>query len=203
MQFWNDILTEKSWNVLKNLTKEFDFILIGGWAVYLFSRAHKSKDIDIIVDFKSLEKIKLNYELKKNDNLKKYEISIDEIDIDIYVPYYSKLTIPTEDIKNYTTKIENFTIAKPEILLVLKQGAELERKNSEKGLKDRIDILDLLFNYDINFREYSLLLKKYKSEHFSKRLIYILKNFKEFKYFDLNPRQFKLKKQNILDKIEG
>ena len=202
MQFWNEILTEKSWNVLKDLTKkEFNFILIGGWAIYLWSKAHKSKDIDIIVDFENLEKIKLNYELKKNDNLKKYEINIDEIDIDIYVPYYSKLTIPIEDIKNHTAKIENFKVTKPEILLILKQGAELDRKDSEKGLKDRIDILDLLFNYDINFKEYRLLLKKYKIQNFSKRLIYIIKNFKEFKYFDLNPRQFKLKKQEILKKI--
>ena len=49
MQFWNEVLTEKSWNVLKDLNRErFDFILIGGWAVYLWARSHKSKDIDII-----------------------------------------------------------------------------------------------------------------------------------------------------------
>ena len=33
------------------------------------------------------------------------KIKFGEIDLDIYIPYYSKLTLPIEDIKNETTKI--------------------------------------------------------------------------------------------------
>ncbi|HLD43426.1 MAG TPA: hypothetical protein VJB08_05585, partial [Candidatus Nanoarchaeia archaeon] len=144
MEYWNTLITEKSWNVLKELNKKIKFTLIGGWAAYLWSHSHKSKDIDIVVEFGELEKIKKAYKLKKNDNLRKYEITIDEIDVDIYVPYYSRLAVPAEDIRKYAEKIENFNVVKPEILLILKQAAEYDRQESEKGLKDRIDIMGIL-----------------------------------------------------------
>lgn len=35
MEFWNDRVIEKSWEVLLELNERFDFILIGGWAVHL------------------------------------------------------------------------------------------------------------------------------------------------------------------------
>lgn len=67
MEFWNSLLTEKSWEVLKKLQKEpFRFILIGGWAAYLWTRLHKSKNIDIIVyDFNDLAYLKEAHNLKK------------------------------------------------------------------------------------------------------------------------------------------
>ncbi|MEK6868552.1 MAG: hypothetical protein AABX98_07040 [Nanoarchaeota archaeon] len=50
MEFWNSLLTEKSWKILQDLKKEkFRFIVIGGWAAYLWTQQHKSKDIDIIL----------------------------------------------------------------------------------------------------------------------------------------------------------
>jgi len=201
VEFWSDIITEKSWNVLKELKKKFKFILIGGWAAYLWTKAMKSKDIDCIVDFETLNKIKLNYDLKKNDNLKKYEIIVDEIDIDIYVPYYSKLALPIEEIKKHTTRIENLDVVKPEILLILKQGAELDRGESEKGLKDRIDIMHILSNTEFNFQEYFDLLKKYKITNFADRLKKIIQNFREIKYLNLNPREFKLMKKELIKKL--
>ena len=58
MDFWNDISTRKSWDLLKILKKKFNFIVIGGWAIYLWTNALKSKDIDIILtDWNDLEKI--------------------------------------------------------------------------------------------------------------------------------------------------
>lgn len=203
MQYWNELLTERSWQILQDLKKEkFNFILIGGWAAYLWAKSHKSKDIDIVVDFQNLEKIKEKYLLKKNQALKKYEIIIEEIDIDIYVPYFSKLAIPLEEVKKHTTKIENFTVVNAEILLILKQGAELQRGESEKGEKDRIDIMDLLLTNSVNYENYYELLKKYKLDKYSDRLINIIKKFKEPKYFTLNPREFKLKKNEMLNKLK-
>ena len=69
--FWNSLLTEKSWNILQELKKEKKFILIGGWATYLLTEQQKSKDIDIVVSIEQLQKFKHN-ELNKNDKLKKY-----------------------------------------------------------------------------------------------------------------------------------
>lgn len=203
MEFWNSVLTEKSWNILLELNKEpINFILIGGWAAYLWTNLHKSKDVDIALeDFKALNYLKKKYNLKKNENLKKYEIQFEEIDVDIYVPFYSKLAIPVEEIKKHATKIKGIKVVKPDALLILKQGAEIERKESIKGGKDQIDIMTLLIYSEIDFKTYKKLLKEYKLEHFLPRLKHIIKTFKDIQYLDLNPRQFKLKKKEILAKI--
>lgn len=202
MEFWHDITTEKSWNILKEIVRKFDFILIGGWAVYLWTRSLKSKDIDVAIEIKSLDYLKDNFDLRKNDNLKKYEIKKDNIDIDVYVEYYSKLIIPIEDLKDYATKIEGFKVLKKEALLILKQEAEKERELSEKGLKDKLDIISLVFKTDIDFNEYYNLIKKYKLMNFPTRLKHIINNFKDIKYLELNPREFKLKKKEILEKLK-
>lgn len=204
MEFWSELITKKSWELLIKLRKmPIDFILIGGWAAYLWSKLHKSKDIDIVIEnYKDLDYLKQNFELRKNNRLKKYEIKIDEIDIDIYVPYFSKLSIPVEDIVKHTTKIENIKTVIPEILLILKQGAELDRAYSVKGKKDQIDILTLITHADIDWKKYYALLRQYKKEHFLKRLKTILNEFKDLKYIELNPREYKLTKKEILDKLK-
>ena len=110
--------------------------------------------------------------------------------------------IPVEDLKDHTTKIENINVVIPEILLILKQGAELDRKYTIKGNKDQIDILTLIIYSDIVFKKYNLLLKKYNLEHYSKRLKEIIKKFKDTDYLNMNLREFKLKKEKLLKKID-
>lgn len=201
MEYWNAIVTEKSWEVLQKIRGKINFILIGGWAAYLWVKSHKSKDIDIVIDYIELNKLKLNYNLKKNDSLKKYEIKIDNIDIDIYLPFYSKLPL-IESLEKHTSVVEGFTVAKPEALIILKQAAELNREHTEKGLKDRIDIIDLLLNCEINFDEYISIIKKENLYGFKDRLLNIMTTFQDIKYFDLSPREFKLKKGIIIKKIK-
>lgn len=200
MDYWHNILTEKSWKILQEIKPDFKFILIGGWAVYLWAKTHKSKDIDIIVDFETLSKLKRKYDLRKNVHLKKYEIRKEEIDIDVYVPHYSKLIMPLE--KVMTEKIEGFSVARPEYLLILKQGAELDRKESEKGEKDRIDIVSMLFNCAIDFQSYYNILKKHKLDHLLKRLKELVSQFKDYNYLKMTPRQLKIKKQEVLEKLK-
>jgi len=141
MEFWNSLLTEKSWNLLIELRKKpIRFVVIGGWAIYLHTNAHKSKDIDIIIEgYKDLDWLKMNYDLRKNDRLRKYEIKQEEIDIDIYMPFFSKLGLPVEDLLKETEKIEGFEVVNPEALLILKQAAEKERRGSVKGMKDKLE----------------------------------------------------------------
>ncbi len=201
MEYWNDLITEKSWKILQNIKGKFNFILIGGWANYLWTKKFKSRDIDIVVDFETLDKLKKEYVLGKNDNLKKYEIKINEIDIDIYVPFYSNLAIPLDKLRK--TKIENFDVVKIEDLLILKQGAEIDRGNSEKGKKDILDILSLLFYCDVDFKDYLNRLKELKKKEFYYKLINIVKNFQEYNYFNLTPREFKIKKQELLKKLKS
>ncbi len=202
MEFWNSMLTEKSWSILQEFRKKYNFILIGGWANYLWTKQQKSKDIDIAVDINELQKLKKE-NLNKNDNLKKYEIKSGEIDIDIYVAYFSKLTIPVEDLKLYISSLEGFNVVSAEALLILKQGAELDRGDSIKGEKDRIDIISLLFFSGINFREYRKILVKYKLNNYIENLIFLLRNFKDYNSVNLSPREFKLKKEKIMKELRS
>lgn len=196
-EYWSSLLTEKSWKILQDLKRNYKFILIGGWAVYLLTKQKKSKDIDIIITLHELEKFK-QQNISKNNELKKYELKKEEIDIDIYLDYFSKLTIPVEEIKNYILNTEGFTIAKPELLLILKQGAYKDRQNSVKGEKDLIDIISLLFFSSPDFNEYYKLLKKYALTDLLNDLKLLLKNFKDFDALNLTPREFKLKKGKLL-----
>lgn len=199
MDYWHDLLTEKSWKLLQELKRKFPFVLIGGWAVYLWAHTHKSKDINIIVNFDTLEQLKKAYDLRKHEHLRKYEIRQEEIDVDIYVPHYSQLALPLETVE--TAQIEGFTVAKPEYLLILKQAAELDRAASEKGEKDRIDILSLLFNCSIDLEHYRALLQRHKLVHFRQRLQEIVRTFSDQRYLNLTPRQLKLKKEEVLRKL--
>ena len=203
MEFWNSLLTEKSWKIMQDLKKEkFRFIIIGGWAAFLLTKQHKSKDIDIIIpDFNELEILKNKYDLKKNDFLKKYEIKIEDIDIDIYIPYFSKFIIDFKDILDNTTKIEGFEVVKSDILLILKQAAELDRKDSVKGQKDRIDIMTILCYSDVDFKKYNSLLGKYKILNYKKRLIEIIKSFDDFKHLNLNSNDYSKIKKSLLKKF--
>jgi len=202
MDYWNDAITEKSWKRLQSIKEKFKFTLIGGWAVYLWTRNMKSKDIDVIVNFEGLNYLKLHYDLRKNDNLKKYEIKKEDADIDVYVPHYSKLAIPVEEIGKHSSIIEGFRVENAEILLILKQNAELERRESEKGEKDRIDIMNLVLNGDVDFEKYSEAIEQYNLNALKSNLIKIIREFKDYKYLNLNPRELKIKKELILKKLE-
>jgi hypothetical protein len=205
MEFWNDISTQKSWEILKKLNKKLNFIVIGGWNIYLWTHAQKSKDIDfILTKWEDLDKIKKTYELKKNDRLKEYEIIIDEIDVDIYLPHYSRFPIPGDQLIKMTTNREGFTVLKTEPLMILKQQAHKDRKDSIKGLKDRVDILSILLSNMFNYAEYQKILKNYELEEFQMNLTQIIKNAKEeFKYLHiLNPRKIKQLKEEWIKNLK-
>ncbi len=205
MEYWHDLVTEKSWKLLQQLRGKFKFILIGGWAVYLLARTQKSKDIDIIVEMKTLQQIKSSYELRKNDSLRKYEIKADEVDVDIYVPYYSRLAIPVEKVESL--KIEGFDVARAEELLILKQGAEKDRRHSEKGEKDRIDVMSLLLNCEVDWKRYRRILKenikgsRLEGAGTITGLLALVRGFNEYRHFGMLPSEFKKKKQKLLEEI--
>lgn len=200
MEFWNSLLIEKSWKILQDLKKEhFRFIVIGGWAAYLWTQQHKSKDIDIILpELKDLTILKQRYSLQKNDHLKKYEVKFEDLDLDIYVPYYSQLTIPVHDIAKETAKVQGFEVVLPEVFLLLKQGAEFDRRDSIKGQKDRIDIMTLLCYAPLNFKKYDVFLDAYNLKHFRVRLKEIVQIFQEYTYLQMNAKDYAKKKKELL-----
>ena len=159
INFYNDLITAKSWQTLQSLKKQVDFVLIGGWAVWLYTKSLKSKDIDIIVNYDQLEKLKRAYLLTKNDRLTKYEARNEEVQIDVYLPHYSQLGIPAEEIIKHVTLRETFSLPTVEMLIVLKLFVYKQRHLSAKGQKDRLDLLSLLITTKINFPVLEQLLK--------------------------------------------
>lgn len=195
--YYHDLITEKSWAALQEIKREYDFVLIGGWAVYLYTHGLKSRDIDFMCDYKILEKLKKKYELIKNDRLKKYEIHWGEFDIDIYTPFFSALPIPTEELMTMTISQEGFTVLKKEALLILKQKAHEDRKMSAKGEKDKIDILAILKS-GLHIPTYQKLLKKYKLMPLEEQLLILLKETREVPELGLNAHQLARLKQELM-----
>lgn len=144
MNYYRDQVTQKSWQILTGLVSQYQFVLIGGWAVWLYTKQLKSKDIDIVIGLDQLGKISTYFNLIKNDRLHKYEIRQEEIQIDVYVPFYSRLGIPAEEILQRVVNLEGFMVPTPEILLKLKMVAYEGRKGSDKGRKDLVDMVSLL-----------------------------------------------------------
>ncbi|MBU3964690.1 hypothetical protein KJ562_03160 [Patescibacteria group bacterium] len=174
-EFYHDLITEKSFKILQELKGKFNFILIGGWAIFIYAKNLKSKDIDIIIDYDQLAVLKRKFEIFKNERLKKYEIKNEDIDIDIYLPHFSEIAIPVEDIiSNYSHNVEGFSVPMPEALLVLKLYAFSSRQGSNKGKKDLIDIFSLLSIGIIDWKRYKSIIKKYNLQELGQELIKIV-----------------------------
>ena len=199
MEYYQQLITEKSFQILQNFKKNSQFILIGGWAVFFYTHSLKSKDIDIIIDFAELENLKKKHEIFKNDRLKKYEIKLETTDIDVYLPFYSELGLPISTIESWTASLEGFIVPKIEILLILKQVAYFGRQGTQKGEKDKIDILSLLNLKTINWQFYEQLLSENNLLKLKQGLIDLLKQTTEVKELNLNQNQMaKLKKEILI-----
>ena len=199
--FYQKFITDRSFSILKQLKKDFDFVLIGGWAVYFFTQSLKSKDINIIVDFSKLENLKKIFPIEKNERLKKYQVKLEEIDIDVYLPFYSSLGLPVEEVIKETTLINGFTLPKKEVLLITKINAYQNRKGSIKGQKDLIDILSLVLLDDFDFLYLSKLIKKYHLKDYWFTLEKTIQETKEVPELNLNKHFWGKEKRKLLEKL--
>ena len=198
---YHDLITDKSWKLLKEFQRHHKFVLIGGWAVYLYTKQLKSKDIDVIVEYDELERLRAEHELSKNDRLKKYEIHLEEIDVDIYVPHFSNLGLPIEAISKHTIVQDGFTLPTKAVLLILKQHAWHDRGHSLKGEKDRIDIIGLL-NTGIDWDSYLQLVKAHKLTSHVSHLRDLLQSTIAVPELNLNAHQFSRLKREALGKLK-
>jgi len=178
VELWREDAIERSWQVLKRLHELADFVTIGGWGVYLWARKLKSRDIDIYMDqdnFYGLQAqaLKAGFTIKRNPRLKKFEALIEGVEVDIYTPFMCNLVIPCLDVirEGLVSNIESFKVAAPEVLLILKAQAAGERWHSEKGMKDRADIISLLAFVDLKFGLLKKLLEKYDPQKSLRKII--------------------------------
>jgi len=200
-EFYHDLITEKSFKILQELKRKFNFILIGGWAIFLYTKALKSKDIDIIIDYDELEKFKKEFSIYKNERLKKYEAKLEEVDIDIYLPFFSDLGFPIEEIKNFVQSIEGFKVPIPEILLILKIKTYSERKGTTKGQKDLIDIFSLLKEEKIDWKLYKDLIKKFNLSEINEKLKNLISLQKAIPELNILNHQIAKLKRKILKNL--
>lgn len=143
MPYYHDLITEQSWGELTRLKKLIPFVLIGGWATYLYTKTLKSKDIDMAIDYPALSALKNAYDVHKNDRLHKYEAIKGPVAIDIYLPHYSRLGIPVEKILQQSQSVEGFSVVNPDLLFSLKMITLSDRGRTPKGRKDFLDLLAL------------------------------------------------------------
>lgn len=205
-EFWESEATNASWEKLNELSKDVSFVLIGGWAVYLYTKLQKSKGIDIIVDFRTLRVLESKYRVDKNERLRKYEIRAGIFDIDIYLPKYSRLTIPAEGIMGkYFVENEGFLVPTPEAMVLLKLGAAVDRGESLKGRKDAIDIIGLLFYSEADVSKIGKLAKEYKLEGYPDLLMNMLSGFdrRDLRYLNLNENSFSKLKAKYMRELKS
>jgi len=213
MEIWNEKAIEKSEKVLNELRKISDFVLIGGWAVFLWTKSIKSIDIDLYMNFENFYKIQSSLTEKGifisfNPRLKKYNTKIEEVDIDIYTPDQCGLVLACKDLfKNkWFEVIEGFKVIKPEPLLLLKMDAEKKRVSTMKGFKDRCDILSLIIKLDLDMKFLDNLSKRYGTDT-KKELLKIIKDSREEYVYALQkkiiPSKLKKLKEELVSRIRG
>ncbi len=202
MQFYNDIITQRSFAYLQSMKKKYKFILIGGWAVYLYSKSLKSKDIDIIVDYDVLDSIKESDEIFKNERLRKYEINTGNFHDGIYVPYHSELGIDVTEIQNHVVNKEGFCAPALEILLLMKLFAWHNRRGSNKGQKDELDIFSLAFLPEFNWKKYLEFVKKFNFLEYGKEFMQLLKKTISVNELDVNEQKMSKIKKQIMSEIK-
>ena len=128
-------------------------ILIGGWATFVRVGGEISLDIDLITSQESrhkLEQLMTDLSPSNNHQGRKLRATIDNVHLDIYLPYESqlggKLRLKVEVLAEYTDELSfaKWTLLRLEAHIATKMAALLDRHFSEKGQKDAREILALL-----------------------------------------------------------
>ena len=128
-------------------------ILIGGWATFVRVGGEISLDIDLITSHESrhkLEQFMTDLSPSNNHQGRKLRASIDDVHLDIYLPYESqlggRLRLKVEVLAEYPDDVsfENWTLLRLEAHIATKMAALLDRHFSEKGEKDARELLALL-----------------------------------------------------------
>ena len=203
MEFWNSDITGESWNQLISLSKKYKFVLIGGWAIYMYTKLQKSRDIDMVVDYVQTRPLFADFQMRNNPSLRKYEIKFQKFNVDVYTPFYSRLSVSPQDLLNNYRVIENIMVSRVEEMLILKLGAFYDRKSSIKGQKDRVDIAGLVFYSTVDYSRLRVLLNQYKKESYMDLLLDAVGNIDRhlLPYLNLNESTYSKIRKRTLDAI--
>ena len=201
-EIWPEHITNKSWRVLNELAARMNPVLIGGWAVYLWTGTLKSADVDLFATDDNLWKI--GARVKKHPKLKKYHALIDDVDIDIYTPSTCGLVVPAGEVfKNrWYALVKEFNVLLPEPLLVLKCEAAQKRWAGRKGFKDRCDVLSLLRFERLDLKMLGEFLHRYEKIDIAETLHEIVqKSVEEYRVLGLAPWRGRKSAREVLKEI--
>jgi hypothetical protein len=141
--------------------KELGIVVIGGWAVWAYTRLRRSSDVDIVLSPEAWGY--LEYKAKEqgfqttsdtNSNMRKHQIKTitngEHIDIDSYVAYQDELDVPPQELLSELTTTISVCFKKkrymvnvptPEALMLMK----LKAYNDTKRPKHMKDIFGIIF----------------------------------------------------------
>ena len=166
--FYRDDQTKAAQSVLARLQKIVpEAVILGGWAVFLYTHGQRSTDVDIAVDFPSFGRLQQDFGslITKNNNLRKYELILDRVEIDILVVHFSNAGIPIEALIEPTRSLSGFRVMSPEGLLAMKLCAWIDRTGRPKGDKDEADVLSLLSVIPMDWGHYREILTKAEAKY--------------------------------------
>jgi hypothetical protein len=163
----------------------------------------KTKDIDIIIDYDVLAKLKEKGEVVKNERLSRYEINTGHFDIDIYVPNYSKLGVDAAEVVNFTVNKDGFMVPALEVLFLMKLFAWHNRRGSVKGQKDELDLFSLALLPEFDWGKYLKFTDKFNFSRYDKEFRQLLKNTRNIKELNVNDQKMSKIKKQILLKLSG
>ncbi len=161
-QFWSAERTNRSLEVLRALPEGLDFVLIGGWAVYLYVGNQKSEDVDIAINLDKLDFFR-KYGIEGYDGTTiKYSI-INGTRVDLFISGYTDrdLPLPISKIMRDYVVIEGMKVVDRELLLLLKLWGYFGH-DEVKIRKDIIDVVSLVFYGSIGFEKFASYIKEYK-----------------------------------------
>lgn len=137
---------------VQKLSKELNElpIFIGGIATYLYSQEYllqevMTHDADLFIGYGEYYQLEDIYgPLKFNPALSKMEIIVNQIDFDVYLEDQSDLIYSYQEMLPKSKILNSVRVPAPEHLLALKLKAAIRRINSDRGTKDKADIIKLI-----------------------------------------------------------
>lgn len=142
------------WKVARDVAKLSDgeIVFIGGIATYLHVQRRpksglpleKTHDVDASISVVAAGALRDLEEVTENPRLHKWQIRVDDVDVDLYPQQIGRLRFSYLDLAAYAQRYRGFQIAAIPHLLLLKVDAIEDRGSSGKGAKDRRDVAKLL-----------------------------------------------------------
>lgn len=147
MEEWDNV-----WSAVSELSELYpdDLVVIGGVAVYLHAETSDllpiefTHDVDLTVALAAWGDLRDAYEVVANRRLSKHQLTIGEVEVDLYVERNNTLRVGYEDLAQDSVVIRGVRVASLEHLLLLKLDAAAARWRSAHGAKDRRDLAKIL-----------------------------------------------------------